>query len=168
MGTKYYTGIGARKTPRHVLDQMRRYAAALAERGYICRSGGAVGADTAFEEATGPFPGQMVVYLPKHGFNGHRNGIVVGDDPRLRAITAPLHPNWSACWEDARKFHTRNVAQILGHDPQIVLSRFVLCWTEKSLGGGGTGQAIRIARAYGVPVYDLADPDNGFERAWLH
>ncbi|HRY03076.1 MAG TPA: hypothetical protein P5256_08115, partial [Beijerinckiaceae bacterium] len=35
---------------------------------------------------------------------------------------------------------------------------FVICWTKDARGGGGTGQAIRLARAHGVPVFDLADP----------
>lgn len=165
MVTRFYAGIGSRKTPNDALAQMRRLGAELAQRGYVCRSGGALGADTAFEEVTPP--SQMALYLPWRGFENHSDGFVVGDDERLQAIAARYHPKWSACKNGARKLHTRNVAQILGHEPQIVLSDFVLCWTERALGGGGTGQAIRIARAYGVPVYDLANPDHGFERSWL-
>jgi len=169
MPPKFYAGNGARKTPNHVLKQMREYAAALAERGYTCRSGGQPeGADAAFEEGTRPYSGQMVVYLPWRGFGGHLDGIVVGDDPRLREISARFHPNWAACSEGARKLLTRNAPLILGHDLPMVLSEFELCWTDRALGGGGTGQAIRIARAYGVPVYDLANPDDDFERTWLH
>jgi hypothetical protein len=33
-----------------------------------------------------------------------------------------------------------------------------LCWTKGAAGGGGTGQAIRIARSRDIPVFDLADP----------
>ena len=45
----YYAGIGARKTPNHVLKYMELQGKLLAEKGYILRSGGAKGADSAFE-----------------------------------------------------------------------------------------------------------------------
>ena len=48
-----YAGIGSRKTPPHVLAAMTQIAEALAERGYILRSGGAGGADSAFEKGAG-------------------------------------------------------------------------------------------------------------------
>lgn len=164
---KYYAGVGSRKTPMGIRKRMRNYAAVLAERGYILRSGGAPGADTAFERGTRPE--QRVIYLPYRGFNGHwSDGIVMGNDESFRRITAYHHPNWSACDEYARRMHTRNAPQILGHTQPVTLSDFVLCWTYKASGGGGTGQAIRIANAYGVPVYDLADRDNTFEQDWLH
>lgn len=168
---KYYAGIGSRKTPPEILTVMREYAAILAKRGYTLRSGGASGADTAFELGAGP----KDIYLPWRGFNGHRHGIVVGDDERLRGISARYHPAWaklsdplSETFSDAVcRLHTRNAAQILGHTEPVVLSDFVLCWTPRARAGGGTGQAIRIAKAYGVPVYDLADAHNSFERDWL-
>lgn len=163
----YYAGIGSRKTPECALGRMRNYAARLAERGFIFRSGGAPGADTAFEEGTVNFPHQRRIYLPWPGYNNHWDGMVVGHDISLQEIAARYHPNWGCCKPGARKLHTRNVAQILGHAEPHVLSRFVLCWTEGARGGGGTGQAIRIARAYGVPVYDLAAINCDFEEEWL-
>ena len=46
---KYYAGIGSRKTPHDTCDLMTKIAIALDNRGYILRSGGAKGADKAFE-----------------------------------------------------------------------------------------------------------------------
>jgi hypothetical protein len=163
---KYYAGIGSRETPDHVLMRMSDYAVRLGERGFVLRSGGARGADTAFEQ--GAPPTHRRIYVPWSGFNGRSEGIVVGEDERLRHIAQSHHPRWSACRTGARKLHTRNVAQILGHTQPAIPSRFVVCWTEGARGGGGTGQAIRIARAYGVPVYDLADENNTFEKDWLY
>ncbi len=164
----YYAGVGSRGTPLNTLERMRCYATRLAERGLIVRSGGAPGADTAFEEGTVGFsPDRRRIYLPWPGYNNRWNGIVVGNDVALREIAARYHPNWARCKAGARKLHTRNVAQILGHTQPHVLSQFVLCWTERARGGGGTGQAIRIAKAYGVPVYDLADSHCPFESEWL-
>jgi hypothetical protein len=36
-------------------------------------------------------------------------------------------------------------------------SRFVIAWTEDGEAVGGTGQAIRIARAHDIPVLNLHD-----------
>lgn len=34
---------------------------------------------------------------------------------------------------------------------------FVVCWTPGAQAVGGTGQALRIAEAYGIKVYNAAD-----------
>ena len=44
-----YAGVGARKTPADVLGWMERIAAGMATQGWTLRSGGARGADSAFE-----------------------------------------------------------------------------------------------------------------------
>ena len=46
--TKYYAGIGSRETPEDVCGRMTKLASILERKGYTLRSGGAVGADTAF------------------------------------------------------------------------------------------------------------------------
>lgn len=45
----YYTGIGSRETPEEVLSLFTIVGEFLAKKGYILRSGGAKGADKAFE-----------------------------------------------------------------------------------------------------------------------
>ena len=151
----YYAGIGSRSTPLEVLGLMIDYADQLARAGWCLRSGGADGADTAFE--TAGTTGAHQIYLPWPRFNG-RSGPschVVGDESSLRAVAEQYHPAWHACSRGARALHTRNVAQVLGF-PIGEASRFVLCWTPGGTGSGGTGQALRIAKAYRVPVFDLA------------
>jgi hypothetical protein len=61
-----YAGIGSRQTPDHVLAAITAVAKVLAERGYILRSGGAEGADTAFEKGAGK---ATEIFLPWRGFN---------------------------------------------------------------------------------------------------
>lgn len=46
---KKYAGIGSRRTPMAAGDVIEELAGVLAERGYLLRSGGASGADAAFE-----------------------------------------------------------------------------------------------------------------------
>ncbi len=154
----FYAGVGSRKTPYALRPRIRRYAQILDEMGYTLRSGGAPGADTFFEEGAT----RKEIYLPWPGFQ-RRAGIVVGDIPRLRAIAAKYHPAWPHLPHWMQLLHTRNVAQLMGVEEDAPLSKFVLCYTPDAAGGGGTGQAIRIARGYGIPVYDLAGT-NSFER----
>ena len=46
---KIYAGIGSRTTPKVILDLMTSFAKIYAGKGYTLYSGGADGADTAFE-----------------------------------------------------------------------------------------------------------------------
>jgi predicted Rossmann fold nucleotide-binding protein DprA/Smf involved in DNA uptake len=47
-GSIFYAGVGSEDTPQDVLDNMTALAAELEKEGYVLRSGGAPGADTAF------------------------------------------------------------------------------------------------------------------------
>jgi hypothetical protein len=53
---------------------------------------------------------------------------------------------------------------VLGHDLRSP-SRFVVCWTADGRATGGTGQAIRIAEAYAVPVFNFGRTDADAVRA---
>jgi len=50
---KFYTGVGSRKTPLSILKVMRKLGYKLAIDGWMLRSGGADGADSAFEKGAG-------------------------------------------------------------------------------------------------------------------
>lgn len=146
----YYTGIGSRETPDDILDLMESAARALRHRaGYTLRSGGADGADSAFERGAGS---QSEIYLPWKGFNGS-NSPLYHISTEAMELAASLHPAWSRCSQGARKLHARNCYQVLGSDLNAP-SRFVLCWHN---GSGGTLQACRLAEACGVPIRNLAD-----------
>jgi hypothetical protein len=150
-----YAGIGSRKTPPDVLEEMTSIGRHLAVHDFMLRSGGADGADTAFEQGARNAKGKMEIYLPWQGFNGRPDGLVI--DPGFEAIkvAATHHPNWGACSLAARKLHIRNVYQVLGSDLKTP-SRFIICWTEGGKRKGGTGQALRIADTFSIPIYDLA------------
>src|SRR5205807_1968611 len=86
-------------------------------------------------------------------------GIVMGDNLQAALLAAQYHPQWKQLSVGERKLHTRNVAEVLG--PRLdrdEASVVAIVWTPGGRGQGGTGQAIRIARAYQVPVVDLACP----------
>jgi hypothetical protein len=37
---------------------------------------------------------------------------------------------------------------------------FVVCWTKHGGEVGGTAQAMRVARAHAIPIFNLADTDD--------
>jgi hypothetical protein len=153
-----YAGIGSTKTPDNICKLMGAIAYLLYRRGYILRSGGAEGADDAFEKGT-PVMAIMEIFLPWNRYNGKP------DTMRLtsmelgvaRSIAEKYHPNWLACSEGAKKLHTRNTMQILGRGCNSPV-KFVICWTPDGKNSGGTGQALRIAEDKKIKVYNLHDP----------
>lgn len=159
---KAYAGIGSRETPTAVQEQMRYIASSLGRQGWTLRSGAADGADWAFEIGArdiGTFGKPLPeIYLPWQGFNGSDSPLFEVEDAFARVIAARHHPAWATLSQSARKMHTRNVHQVLGPGCNTP-SKFVLCWTKGGKGKGGTGQAIRIAQAHGIPVYDMATYD---------
>lgn len=151
-----YTGIGSRETPGPALNLMFQIGVRLAHLGWTLRSGGADGADTAFERGASHGGGDMEIFLPWRGFNGRTRGKLGSPEKQAEAeiIAARFHPAWHRCSQGARRLHTRNVFQVLGSDLNSP-SACVICWTVGGEGGGGTGQALRIARHYEVPILDL-------------
>lgn len=133
---------------------MGALAFALDLKGYTLRSGGADGADTAFEKEV--LLESPEIFLPWRGFNGRKNGIVLSGKVERQAlqIAREFHPAWERLSHGAMRLHSRNVCQILGQDLRSPAA-FVICWTKDGKATGGTGQAIRIADANHVPVFNL-------------
>lgn len=151
MTGRAYAGIGARITPPEIQDFMTAAAIQLSSHDMVLRSGGADGADLAFER--GADPTKKEIYLPWGGFNGNRSKLVL-EDPRAFEIAAQYHPKWLRLNQAVQKLMARNVYQLLGRNLDDPV-RFVLCWTEGGKGMGGTGQALRIARDINIPVFDM-------------
>ncbi len=157
--SRCYAGIGSRNTPPEVLAIMARIAARLALRGYTLRSGGADGADTAFEEGAGT---AKEVFLPWPGFNGRDSPYPTPSANAYRVASA-LHPAWARLEAGPQALHARNSHQILGAELGTPVD-FVVCWTPdgcesektRSTKTGGTGQAIALADRWGIPVFNLA------------
>ena len=156
----FYTGIGSRQTPIELASQIRQIAIYMASHGgWHLRSGHAPGADTWFEEGCVMGCGSSTIYLPWRGFNGssspaYLDHFTIDVLERARSIAEEFHPAWNKCNRGVRALHTRNVFQILGDD-LATPSELVICWSP---GKGGTEQALRIARAYNIPIYNLYKP----------
>lgn len=174
----YYAGIGARKTPEDVCRKMFTAGRILWKAGFTLRSGGAPGADTAFESgALGAANGkdspdavhdlhkypktnwnQIEIYLPYKGFNGHPSPRY-GTTKEARQIAKKYHPRWDILSCTGRDFMGRNAYQILGSGLDTPVS-FVLCWTPEGKITGGTGQALRHATDLGIPILNFGVDDD--------
>lgn len=141
-----YAGVGSRQTPVEIRAQMESIAYVLDENGWTLRSGGAQGADKAFESQS--LPPRRQIFRPSQS----------AAHPEWKAHASAWHPAWDRCDDYARALHARNSPIMLGEkldDPV----RFVVCWTADGKASGGTGQALRIAAGYEIPVFNLFFPD---------
>ncbi|TCJ00449.1 hypothetical protein [Cytobacillus praedii] len=148
----YYAGIGSRETPNDVLVYFTKLAAYLSTKGFTLRSGGAEGADKAFEIGCDKVNGKKEIYLPWKGFEKSSSKLIVSNTKAFE-IAQNFHPNWSRLSEGAKKLQARNSHQVLGDDLETP-SSFIVCWTKNGKGQGGTGQALRIAKHYKIPIFD--------------
>lgn len=151
---KYYAGIGSRATPASLLAKMRFWGSELARHGYVLRSGGADGADSAFEQGCDEAQGQKEIYLPWKGFNKNTSQLYAVT-PQAFELAELYHPAWDRCNPSVRRLHARNMHQMLGLDLKTPVD-FVLCYHN---GSGGTLQAIRVAINRKIPVLNLRDND---------
>lgn len=157
---KYYAGIGSRSTPADVLLTMQKLSRRLESEGWVLRSGGAAGADSAFESGVRDSDNKQI-FLPSRYFNGRSD-----NDPGM--VNSSSLPSWEGALETVDKFHpapgnltdfarklmARNAMQVLGSDLETP-SSFILCYTPRGEVTGGTGQALRMAQNYQIPVVNL-------------
>lgn len=148
---RFYAGVGSRQTPTELIEKMKEVAFGLASLDWVLRSGGAEGADKSFEQGCDEANGKKEIYYAKDA------------TPAAFQLAKEVHPAWYSMSPYAKKLHARNCFQILGRDLKTPC-RFVLCWTKDGADGtkvatsrdtGGTGQAIRIAARYHVPVINM-------------
>lgn len=162
----FYTGVGSRKTPRAVQLVMQDIAIGMANDGYILRSGGAVGADTAFANGAGLFC-EIYRTIGDTKFQHPRSisAYPIDNWDKAMDMAGSLHPAWHICSPFVKALHARNCFQILGYDLKTP-SRIIICWTpdgaetiqECTRNTGGTGTAIKVADLHGIEVMNLQRP----------
>ncbi len=144
-----YAGIGSRKTPEPILQNVRKIAEGFSRWKWSLRSGGAEGADSAFVQGARTHRGSSLEIFRPEDVN----------DAALDTVEK-YHPSPRSLKPFARLLMARNAQIILGRnldDPVEV----VYCWTPDGAEAnttretGGTGQAIRIAVDHGIPVKNL-------------
>jgi len=177
---KYYTGVGSRETPLYIMYMMAKMAQIFEKQGRILRSGCAIGADAAFEDALLNPEVSTEIYVPNSGFAKkmktiHKNYYIIpkeinGTDFNSKYREAMrmlmdenMHKAWKNCKGDIIDLHNRNMFQALGKDLQTP-SKFLVCYTnnkeksyeETNINTGGTATAINVASKKGIPIFNLS------------
>ena len=158
---RYYTGIGSRETPKDILVQMTSIAVLLTERSFTLRSGHADGADYAFERGAE----NAQIWLPSTNFNSklpvnknHSYNVISTKDILAFESVNKFHPSPNGLSDYVVKLMARNYRQVIGlNEPN---SEFIICWTKDGGFTGGTGQALRIAKHFNIPIYNLFFSDS--------
>ncbi len=172
-----YAGVGSRATPPEVLAGMSDVARLLGDAGFALSTGGAHGADKAFEAGALRTDAPVTVHAPWPGYNGYRPGRdpesdidVVhpksGDAVRGRSflhLARKHHPAWDRCRRGARALFLRNVSILAGaldDDGAVLPVRAVIAWNPSGRAhgreAGGTGHTLRVAAGLGIPVVNLS------------
>lgn len=168
---KYYSGVGSRDTPDEVMEIMEEIAFKLSQDEWILRSGGAKGADSAFElGARNSFsPYTPSIYIPWNGFNQRfeDNGCIcfrsLTEEIQRGAteLASTIHPAWGNLSDGAKLLHARNMLQVLGNDLNTP-SKFLICWAKVDKQGipkGGTRSAWVLAKNNNIPCFNLIFED---------
>jgi hypothetical protein len=151
--TMFYAGIGSRETPEWAQKLMTELAKKLEARGFTLRSGGAKGADAAFEKGVK----SKKVIFPGGTKAGAKEHIIAREiHPRPQALDNSKNPEF--VWN----LMARNTNQIFGENLDTPVD-FVVAWTQDALEdhrsrtekSGGTGQAIEMASRKGIPVFNM-------------
>ena len=156
-----YAGVGSRETPIWACGLETQIALELAKYAKL-RSGHADGSDIAFENGCCTGNGSKEIYIPCKGFNGSDSELYHVSREALE-VAKKFHPAWNRLSWAAQQLMGRNSYQVLGQDLKTPI-HFLLCWTKGGKGNGGTGQAIRIAKYYNIPILDFGKYDENM--AW--
>jgi hypothetical protein len=140
-----YAGIGSVDTPLPILRRMMRLGALHALRGNTLRSGGAKGADTAFEKGCDRALGSKEIFYSQ--------------DSTAEALlmAEQFKTGWDNFGSYIQGLFARNCMIILGRDLKTPVD-LVICWTPDGMPVGGTGHSIRVALSRGIPVINLGAP----------
>ena len=182
---KYYSGVGSRETPMYILYMMSKLAIIFEKQGFILRSGCALGADSAFEDALLNPVKTAEIYIPYKAFPGkmgtkYKNHYICPQDrfneggfnSLFRQATRLIHKHeihraWRRLSERIMLLHNRNMFQVLGQDLNTK-SNFTVCYTkagetkyeETTQRTGGTGTAINASDIFGVETFNLGKSEH--------
>lgn len=160
---RVFTGVGSRQTPTDIGLLMAAISRKLTQSGWTLRSGGADGADLAFESGADS-PERQEIFLPYPGFNGSKSTLSKLM-PACYELAAKVHPAWDRCSDFAKKAHARNAFQVMGYNLMRPADALI-CWTKdgavdaaSAKNAGGTRTAVVLANEAGIPVFNLQRPE---------
>ncbi len=174
MGTNMlYAGIGSRDLTPAQIDTCEKLGSWFAQCGHILCTGNAKGADQAFARGANRVnPALVYLFLPWSSYE--RDAVVPGnlivslDDyhadkiAELEVGAAEHHGAWHRLKQGGRKLMVRNGLIIDGPAGPVEI---VLAFPSNRVGGGGTGQGMRLAQSKKIELIDLNAADKSSLRA---
>lgn len=155
MNNRYFAGIGSRETPAEICAEMTQISKFLCDNGFTLRSGGARGADQAFESGAT----SKEIFLPWKQYE-HNDSHFTEPSEQAIKLSRLLFPHFRGVTRETRLLLSRNVHQITGPELDVSpRSEFVVCWTRNGKSVGGTGYTIKIARHFDIPIFNLFNPN---------
>ncbi len=161
---KYYAGIGSRETPRDVLDQMKALAFDIASKeSFILRSGGARGADTAFQSGAEATKTDDVaeIFRWQDAVEDYPSRVMAQQVINLlNSENGESLPALSAMRPRVAGLLARNMMIMAGKNVSLNVA-FVVAWTPNGEMTGGTRYALKFAEMFGIPVYNYGVMTDG-------
>lgn len=161
-----YVGAGMSTAPKEILYLIEDAAQMLASEGVHLRTGCGQGPCEAFVRGAKD-PSLYSVFIPGLVFGNlnTKNPSIYGpytegfiDFEHATNYARKFHPSWPGLAGTVQRMMAMVSYQVLG--PQLIdRPLFVLCWTPNGIGGDTTGQVIRLAQAFSIPIFDLGVMD---------
>jgi hypothetical protein len=156
-----YAATGNKDMPESFKPMIQRIGRNLQEAGLILRTGGMEGLEDVIEKSAT----KLEVHLPFKDFDGKQSKFTYTSD-FVKGIAKMFHTSFDTLKPVVQTFLAKNVRLVLGKDGKSP-ALFLLVWTEdgaettaeKTFKTGNSGNAIEIANAIKIPVFNLARPD---------
>lgn len=156
-----YAATGNKEMPESFKPQIQRIGRNLEKAGFILRTGGMEGLEDVIEKSTT----KLEVHLPFKDFDGKQSKFTFTSD-FVKGIAKMFHTSFDTLKPVVQTFLAKNVRLVLGKDGKSP-ALFLIVWTEdgaettaeKTFKTGNSGNAIAIANAIKIPVFNLVRPD---------
>lgn len=162
-----FAGIGTREATAEEQNLLSDAALMLCRtHGGWCYSGNAPGSDIACMVGAGRWttawlPWDRFNYGDYHAEKECGDVVIAGDGPNGRKIASETHPAWGRLRDSVRRLIVRDVYQVIGDKTHPKVSFVLCCATPKGPDDvqGGTGQAVRVANRFNIPVVNVRRRD---------
>lgn len=153
--------IGSRRITEKQFDYLVKVGEAFARRGWVVRTGCADGADHAGMTGTRNVnPDLLHLFLPwstyNKGYQEETDTVTIYDEKQHQEWAKSVsifHPAPDKLKQGAFKLMARNYGIIMHGTPVDVVVAFPISDTDV----GGTGQGMRLAKEYEIPLYTVCN-----------
>lgn len=154
MANKTYCATGNMEIGMKVKNILVEIGRVLALNGYTLRSGGAPGAESAFEEGCDSVGGKKEIYLPFEGYNNKTTGVVTDmtNEEEAIKIAQRYYLLWFKLSNKVKQMLTRYSWAVLGRNLDDPVD-FVIAYIRED--GKTTEQVVRVANGSNITVYNI-------------